>query len=102
MVPGPVNKVPTFADFREVIALWPSRAALAGDLDQEHWLIEAWHRKNSIPPRWFDEVTRAAIKRDFKGVSNDVLLRLHVVRVEEGPPKPPRSKKNGAVARADA
>lgn len=90
-----VKELPPDPDFRAVIKLWGSRSALAGDLGVEHWLVEAWWRKNSIPPRWFDPVTRAAIKRDFTGVSNDVLLALHVKRVEEGPSEPPRSKKNG-------
>lgn len=89
-----VKKPPT--DFRGVIALWPSRSTLAADLGEAHWLVEAWHRKNSIPPRWFDPVTRAAIKRDIEGVSNDSLLRLHVQRMEQGPSAPP-SKKNTAV-----
>lgn len=96
----PVNDTSMFEDFRAVIALWPSRSAMAHDLGEEHWLVEAWYRKNSIPPRWFDPVTRAAIKRDFEGISNDVLLRLHVQRIEKGPPSSPKKKPESAEADA--
>lgn len=98
MVSETVKTLPPDPDFRAVIGLWDSRAALAADLGVAHWLVEAWHRKNSIPPRWFDPVTRAAIKRDYGGVTNDVLLQLHMKRMEEGPPKAGVSKKNGGVS----
>ena len=98
MAPQGLNK--PFADFREMIARWPSRSALASELGVEHWLVEAWHRKNSIPPRWFDAVVRAAIKRDIEGVSTEVLLRLHMKRVEEGPPR--KGKKSELAAGVEA
>lgn len=97
-----VNEVPTYADFRAVIAAWPSRTAMAADLEQKHWLTEAWHRKNSIPPRWFAPVIRAAIKRDIDGVSQEVLLRLHVKRMEEGPPEPVPARKKWLAGGAEA
>jgi hypothetical protein len=76
-----------FTDFRAVMKAWPSRGALARDLELKRITVEAWWRSNSIPPRWFDAVTRAAIKRDIDGIRNEMLLDLHAKRVEEGPPK---------------
>lgn len=93
-----MNELPTFDDFRAVMREWPSRSALAGDLGLPHWNVEAWWRKNSIPPRWFDPVTRAAIKRDLQGINNDVLLRLHVKRMDESTPKKTNAVGQGADA----
>lgn len=92
MATKPVNETKTPADFRAVISLWPSCPALAEDLGVQRWLTEAWQRRNSIPPRWFDRVIRAAIKRDIEGVTAEILKQLHLKRMEEGPPAAPVKK----------
>lgn len=83
----------TFPDFRGLMSRWPSRAALASEMEEAHWTVEAWWRKNSIPPRAFERLVRVAAKRDIEGVTLEVLLRLHTRRMEQGPPAS-GSKKN--------
>lgn len=74
-----------FGDFRAVITMWPTKAALAQDLGVEQGLVQQWWNRNSIPPRWFDTVTRSAIKRDFLEVTDAALMRLHKARFAQPP-----------------
>lgn len=67
---------------RDIIALWPSRAALAEDL--KAWKgtrkkpnVRDWHQRNRIPTNWFDPVLEAAKHRGFDEITYRVLSQLY-------------------------
>lgn len=61
---------------RDVIALWPNRAALADDVAMNKATVRAWWNTDSIPPIHFDKVINAAARRGFDGVTYAVLARI--------------------------
>jgi len=46
--------------YRQAIDLFPRRAALAREIDVSASTARAWHRRDSIPPEWFERIGRAA------------------------------------------
>jgi hypothetical protein len=67
---------------QDIIALWPSRAALAGDLarwggNRKKPNVRDWHQRNRIPTNWFDSVLEAAKQRGFDEVTYRVLSELY-------------------------
>ena len=70
-------------DFRSIIDLWPTRAALFRDLMRyapanrrlgpsgkpARPAVRYWAQQNLIPPQWFEPVARAARARRFRGVT---------------------------------
>jgi hypothetical protein len=66
---------------REIIALWPSRAALAEDIHSDQdpvtlQTIHKWAQRNSIPPRYQAPLLRAAHARGI-GLTADTLIMAH-------------------------
>lgn len=45
---------------REIIDIWPSRAALARDLGLKPVVVQRWYARNSIPPRYDMRILMAA------------------------------------------
>lgn len=64
-------------DFRDIIDLWPSAAYLAGEIGASPGLVASWKHRNSIPPKWWEKIERAALRRGIDGVSWNVLNALH-------------------------
>lgn len=46
--------------FRDIIGLWPSHRAMAGDIGANHWAVAKWHQRDNIPPEWWNAVLAAA------------------------------------------
>lgn len=66
---------------RDIIALWPSRAALAEDIHLENdpvtlETVHKWSQRNSIPPRYHAPLLRAANCRNIQ-LSADTLVAAH-------------------------
>lgn len=69
------------ASFRDVIALWPTKAALARDLKSIGGAAKAapvreWSARNRIPEQWFDPLLKAAAHRGFEEVTYRLLTDL--------------------------
>ncbi len=69
------------SDFRAVIALWPTKAALARDLSriggaERAAPVREWHARNRIPEQWFDALLAAASHRGFEEVTYRLLTDL--------------------------
>lgn len=54
---------------RDVINLWPTQADLARDLGIDGSIVRMWTKAGKIPPKRYDEVTAAAKRRGFPGVT---------------------------------
>jgi len=70
----------TLKSFHDVIGLWPTKAALRRDLENgggKRAHVQEWHRRNKIPPAWFEALIAAAEKRGFEGVTYPTLSRLY-------------------------
>lgn len=61
---------------RDLVALWPSRAAFAEDLGRPIARVHKWITNNAIPAREHLGVIRAAHCRGYP-VSAELLVRLH-------------------------
>jgi len=46
--------------YKEAIDLFPRRAALAREIGVPASTARAWHRRDGIPPEWFERIGRAA------------------------------------------
>ncbi|MEY8117628.1 hypothetical protein AB9F26_05075 [Falsihalocynthiibacter sp. BN13B15] len=64
-----------FSTFRDLIALWPSRAAFAEDVSVSLGRVHKWAQKNSIPAPYLSIILTAGKNRRFD-ISADLLLRL--------------------------
>jgi len=49
----------------EIIAMWPTRAALARDLGQYYVVVQGWYHRNNIPRAHWASVVAAAQRRGF-------------------------------------
>lgn len=70
------------ASFRDVIDLWPTRAALVRDLKDHGGAttdapVYDWHHEDRIAEKWFDPLIAAAKHRGFEGVTYAALARLY-------------------------
>ena len=63
----------TFAD---VIACWETAAALAADLGENEGTVRQWKNRNSIPAAYWPKVIAAALKRDFDGITAELLAAI--------------------------
>jgi hypothetical protein len=61
---------------REVMKLWPTRAALARELGISDKLVYAWYRRDSIPPRHWHYLAQVARKRGLSDVTADLLAAI--------------------------
>lgn len=68
---------------REMVNLWPTRAALVGDLKSAFpnlpisvMQVHKWAEKQSIPARYHHPILIVARKRGFE-ITADLIVRLH-------------------------
>lgn len=66
-------------DFSQILKLWPSASALAGDLGVKEVTARMW-RQRGIPSVYWLSIVRAAEKRRLKGVTLETLARLSAKR----------------------
>lgn len=69
------------SSFRDVIDLWPTKAALARDLKRIGGAdkvapVREWYGRNRIPVVWFDALILAAQHRGFEGITYRILTEL--------------------------
>lgn len=60
-------------NFRDIISLWPTVAAMASDVGVGERTGFSWWQRDSIPSDRFASVVRAAAKRGYIGVTADAL-----------------------------
>jgi len=70
----------------DILGLWPSRSELAADLAEKYVTVSAWGARNSIPADRWMEMVASAKRRGIKGVTFDVLARLHARPVPNSTP----------------
>ena len=58
---------------RDIIALWPSSADLARDLDVPGDNVRKWKAHNRIPGWYFTALATAAERRGYSGVTAEAL-----------------------------
>jgi len=58
---------------RDIIALWPSSADLARDLDIPGDNVRKWKAHNRIPGWFFTDLIAAAERRGYAGVTAEAL-----------------------------
>lgn len=61
--------------FRNVISLWPSRTALARDVQEDVSTIRKWYRRNRIPVEHWAKLLEAARVRELP-ITADYLTRI--------------------------
>ena len=57
----------------QLLALWPTRAALARDLGLAYVTVQGWSVRNNIPRARWTDLVRAARKRGFASVTVQAL-----------------------------
>lgn len=62
--------------FTDVLALWPSLSALAGDIGVPYGVAKQWRMRNSIPPEHWQALIAAAKERRIAGVTADALTAI--------------------------
>lgn len=67
---------PTLKTFRDVVALWPTAAALARKLRQKPTNIRDWKARDKIPGKYWVAVVAQAQADGFRGVTIDRLIRI--------------------------
>ena len=50
-------------DFKDVMDLWPSRAALAEDIGEPRGMVQQWYERNYIAADWYHQIVEAARRR---------------------------------------
>lgn len=75
-------------DVKTIIALWPTRSALAGDIDrvEDPVLVDRvhkWAQVGSIPPKYHGRIIRAARRRGLILTAEDVVAAHDMHRFEE-------------------
>lgn len=66
----------TFANFREVIAAWPSMADFAADIGVKENTAKLMRFRDSIAAEHWHVVVAKARQRGIKGVTTDLLAQL--------------------------
>jgi hypothetical protein len=71
-----------FASFRDVIDLWPTKAALVRDLTElggaaKTAPVRYWYSHDAIPAQWFDPLLGAAKARGFDEITYRSLAALY-------------------------
>jgi hypothetical protein len=68
--------------FRSIIALWPSREAMAADVGAPVTAVTKWGQRNSIPADWWAAVL-ATSRALEAGLSAEILTALAAREVAE-------------------
>ncbi len=74
--------------FREVLGLWPSLRDFASEVDAPLVSARKWHQRDSIPPEFWIQVSEAAQRRGYDGITVELLTRLRAAQPEGGPRQP--------------
>lgn len=61
---------------REIIGLWPTRVILARELGVSDGLVHAWHRRDSIPTRYWQGLAKVARDRGLIDITADLLASI--------------------------
>lgn len=64
-----------FRSFRDVIALWPSKEAMATEIDVRAPAVSKWWQRDSIPAERWSAILSTRVARDA-GITSDVLTKL--------------------------
>lgn len=74
------------ADFRQLIALWPSARAFARDIASEAQQEQGriWNRRNRVPKEYWPRLITAATKLGVRRLTMEHLDRLHKAGKGEG------------------
>lgn len=71
------NTMKSPSTFSDVINLWPSRTALAGDIGLEDAnLVRSWRSRDRIPDEYWAAIVKAAGERGFSKVTPHLLTAL--------------------------
>lgn len=62
--------------FRDIIGLWPSHRAMAGDCGAKHWAVAKWHQRDRIPAEWWNAVVDGAAKAGHRSVTVEILADI--------------------------
>ena len=71
-----MNHPEAISSFADVIDLWPSAEALAGDIGVRPGLPPVWKHRRAIPSKHWLAVAEAAARRGIAGVTVDALAAL--------------------------
>ena len=63
-------------DYVDVCALWDDDSAMASDVGASEGAVQKWRLRDKIPASWWQAVVDAARRRQFKGVSLEVLAEI--------------------------
>ena len=74
--------------FREVLGLWPSLRDFASESDAPLVSARKWQQRDSIPPEFWIQVSEAAQRRGFNGITVELLTRLRAAQSNGGPLQP--------------
>jgi hypothetical protein len=69
---------------QQIIALWPTRLVLALEMGVSEGVVNAWNRRNNIPPSYWNAIIQAAKKRGYRQVTGDLLLKTMKPRKRRG------------------
>jgi len=61
---------------RQIIDLWPDRAAFARELGVKYQTARGWYIRNSIPPEYWCGICHAAKERGLEAVTTDLLATI--------------------------
>jgi hypothetical protein len=61
--------------FREIISLWPTPDALAGEIGEKPWTVRKWKQRDRIPSSAWMAVAAAAAQRGHD-VTAEQMARL--------------------------
>lgn len=61
--------------FRDVVALWPSKEAMASDVAAKVPTVAKWVQRDSIPAEYWSSILRTEVATR-SGLTSDVLTKL--------------------------
>jgi len=80
---------------RDIIEKWPSRVALASDIDESEAVASAWWQRNSIPGRADVAIVEAAAARGIQGITFEAIARTRAPKPAHSTPA--RIEANGCA-----
>lgn len=61
--------------YRDIIAKWPTKRALAEEVGAKLKTVELWHFRNRIPASWWRQLIKAAAARQLP-ITSEVLVEV--------------------------
>ncbi len=68
---------------QHIIELWPKRALCAKDVGVTEGVVNAWHRRDSIPPEYWHAFVRSAALMGHAEVTVDLLASMRAVAKQQ-------------------